>query len=93
MHQAYEKEFNEECDSYVIAYCPDTDEFFITKQRGFFWEDDTSYPTKLEAIRAFEENVQKYVSVKNDFFMHCMKSYKPDNKVWLDETEKWYFAT
>lgn len=33
--------FNDTYSSWIIAYCLDTNSFFITNQRHFFWEYDT----------------------------------------------------
>ena len=90
MHREFTESFDKEFDSWVIAYCVDTDEFFITRQRGFFWEDEKTYKILSDAINAFESNIERFIGIKNDISSHCIYSYKPDNKVWLSNTKRWY---
>ena len=82
--------FDKEYDSWVIAYCVDSDEFFITRQRGFFWQDDKTYKNLSDAINAFESNIKRFVEIKNDISSLCIYAYKPDNRVWLSNTNRWY---
>lgn len=90
MYQNFKSGFNDACDTWIIAYCPDADEFFATNQRGFYWESDNEFNTEKEAIDYFENNIQKYLEVKNDILTDCIFSYKPENRVWLGNTNKWY---
>lgn len=38
--------FNDAYSSWIIAYCLDTNSFFVTNQRHFFWEYDTEFYEK-----------------------------------------------
>ena len=42
--------FNDTYSSWIIAYCLDTNSFFITNQRHFFWEYDTEFLRERDAI-------------------------------------------
>lgn len=92
VQKEYTDEFSKEYATWIIAYCPDTNEFFVTRQRGFFWEDDTQYESKDAAIQAFTHNVPKYVLIKNDIMKNMGQQMMLDDKVWLSNTEKWYSA-
>ena len=82
--------FSKEYDDWIIAYCLDSDEFFVTRQRGFFWESDSIYKTKRDAIHSFENNLSYYVSVRNEILMKAIMYYKPETKVYLADTDVWY---
>ena len=47
---AYEKvpdgmDFSTEFDTYIIAYCPDQCEWFVTNHRFFYYEYDMEFAT------------------------------------------------
>lgn len=84
--------FSKKYSTYIIGYCPDTDEFFVTRHRHFYWESGRDFKTKEDAIGYFESNVQYFIHVKNHILMSCIQFYKPEDKVWLSNTDKWYYG-
>ena len=81
---------NTEYDTYIIAYCPDFDEFFATNNRHFFWHTTQAFATAKEAIEYFEKNVPYFWSVKNEIMSGFVYDWKQDFRVWFDNTGKWY---
>ena len=68
-------------DTYIIAFCPDTNEFFISNQRCFFWEFATEFQDEKEAIKYFENNIDYFASVMNRLMSEFCLGYSNDNKI------------
>ena len=45
--------FNEEYPDWIIGYCPDGNEFFVTKKRHFFWKSEQCFTSEEEGILFF----------------------------------------
>ena len=84
--------FNKHYDTWIIAYCPDTDEFFATDQRFFFWETEETYKTKEDAINCFESHISYFLNIKNKILSGFIYGYEPQDYVWLSNTMKKYYA-
>lgn len=76
---------------WIIAYCPDVDEFFATDQREFYWEYDMEFPSELAAVKFFETHISDFLSVKNDILKDCIMGYEPETNVYLANTKKFYW--
>lgn len=55
--------------TWIIAYCPDTNSYFVTTERGWFWQDDKVFKMEQEAIDFFINNVEKYWKNADDIHM------------------------
>lgn len=85
-------DFSKEYSTWIIAYCIDLDTFFITRERGFYWEHEKTFNSNLDAVQYFENNINEFVSIKNSLLMQAVQFYKPESRVWLANTEKWYYV-
>ena len=45
-----------EFPSWIIAFCPDTDSWFVTNQRFFYYEYDKEFESEEAGIVFFKEN-------------------------------------
>lgn len=75
--------FNTKFDTYIIAFCPDTDSWFVTNERFFYYEYDKEFQTKEEGILYFKKNPKIFYDEEIR-----MKVYRPsfrENCVWLDD--------
>lgn len=60
--------FSKQFDTWIIAYCPDTDSFFATDKRYFWWDDiEHEFESEDLAIEFFRKNTTKYIMVRNKF--------------------------
>ena len=75
---------------WIIAYCPDTDEFFATDQREFFWEYDRKFSSESAAVSFFESHISDFLDVKNNILKDCIMGYKPRDSIYLANTQKFY---
>lgn len=89
-------EFNEPISTkyptWIIGYCPDTDSFFATNQRHFFWETEKDFASEKEAIKHFESNIGYFLDIKNMIMKFILYNYVPEEYVVLENTNKEYFV-
>ena len=43
-------------DTHILAFCPDTDSWFATNQRFFYYEYQKEFKSESEAIEYFKNN-------------------------------------
>lgn len=75
-------DFNTEFKTYIIAFCPDTDSWFVTNKRFFYYEYDKEFDTEEEGIKFFKDNPKIFYDEEIK-----MNAYRPSfrkNGVWLD---------
>lgn len=82
---------NTKYPTWIIAFCPDTDSFFATNERHFFWESEEEFESEDVAIYYFEHQIQHFIDVE-DRIISQMWFGKTIDKVFLENTERWYTA-
>jgi len=75
-------------DTWIIAFCPDTDSFFVTNQRAFFWEYEKEFTSEESAIIYFENNIDFFLRIDNEIMNKFIG--KTVDCVWFENTNKWY---
>ena len=75
-------------DTWIIAFCPDTDSFFATNQRAFFWEYEKEFESEESAINYFENHVGFFLRIDNEIMNKFIG--KTVDCVCLENTNKWY---
>lgn len=81
-----EYNYNTEFPTWIIAYCPDSDSWFVTNNRFFYYEYDREFKTEKDGIEYFRNNVP-------DFFELTRKlSFRRSNgtRVFLENTKEEY---
>lgn len=68
--------------TWIIAFCPDTNSFFVTNERYFFWESEEEFDSEEAGINYFENHIQRFLTVAN------LRDYT--ERIWLENTQKWY---
>ena len=53
-------------DTWIIAFCPDSNSFFVTNQRAFYWEYQKKFESEKSAIEYFESNVDYFLGVNDE---------------------------
>lgn len=46
--------------TWIIAFCPDTNSFFVTNQRHFYWEYYDEFPCENDAIKYFRNHIKEF---------------------------------
>ncbi len=88
--QEIKERFSTEHATWIIAYCIDTDSFFCTNQRYFFWEHDKEFKSEKEAIYYFKNHIDEFVIVRNKMAETC-GGIRKDEMIFLENTkERWF---
>lgn len=73
---------NTKFDTWILAFCPDLDEWFATNKRFFFYEYPIEFASEEDAIDYFKQNPNIFFNLEKD-----MGVYRPsfnENGVWLE---------
>lgn len=71
-------------DTWIIAFCPDSNSFFVTNQRAFFWESEDEFSTEEDAIDYFEKRIAYFCYIASSL------THELQDKIYLENTGKWY---
>lgn len=82
--------FSTEYQTYIIGYCPDIDEFFVTNQRHFFWETENEFTSEEDGVEYFESHIEYFVGVKNEILSLIFENKANYNDAYLENTRKRY---
>lgn len=89
MYKEVKGNFSKEYPTWIIAYCIDTDSFFCTNQRCFWWEYDDEFQCENNAISYFRNHYDKFKKIRKEFAEQCGGISK-DGCVFLENTkERW----
>ena len=79
-------------DTWIIAFCPDTDSFFATNQRCFFWEFEESFNSEEEAITYFKKHIDYFLDINNQIMSKflCGTSIRNETLTFLENTNLAY---
>lgn len=79
--------FTDTYSSWIIAYCLDTNSFFITNQRHFFWEYGTEFLRERDAIDYFRNHIYEFVKIRKDILINS-GGWKPNSDIFLENTQE-----
>ena len=82
--------FNTKYPTWIIAYCPDDNCFFVTNERHFFWESEEEFDSEEEAIDYVKNNVEYFLEVSNGIQGQIRPGITIINRIWLENTGKFY---
>ena len=77
-------DFSTKFKTYILAFCPDTDSWFATNERFFYYEYPMDFPNEAAAIGYFKRNPDVFLKLEES-----MEVYRPDFRdggVFLDNT-------
>lgn len=77
-----EYDFSTKFPTWIIAFCPDLDSWFVTNERFFYYEYNKEFETEEEGIEFFKENAKLFYDIEKK-----MKVYRPsfyEGSVWLE---------
>lgn len=84
---AENEDFSQVYPTWIIAYCPDTDSFFATNQRFFYWEDDNEFESENEAINYFKQHLDDFRGVRNRIRWEIYRMHD-DRPMYLENTKE-----
>lgn len=78
--------FSDKFQTFILAFCPDTDSWFATNLRYFFYEYPMEFSNEEAAIAYFKRNPDVFMNLEKE-----MGSYRPnfhDGGVYLENTKE-----
>ena len=79
-------EFSTEFLTYILGFCPDTDSWFATNQRFFFYEYPMDFPNEETAIEYFKRNPEVFYNLEKEMSIYRPSFY--NDGVWLENTKE-----
>lgn len=80
--------YNKEFDTYIIAFCPDTDSYFITNKRGFYYEYQGEFISESTAIDFFTRHINIFIDIRNELLKNMGQRAK--DSIYLENTNITY---
>ena len=68
-------------NTYIIAFCPDTDEFFVTKDGGFYYEYPECFKSEASATDYVHQHLYEFIAIRNELMREC--GQQPKDSIWL----------
>lgn len=66
------RNFSDTFPTYILAFCPDTDSWFVTNERFFFYEYAMDFPNEQDGIEYFIRNPEVFLKIEKE-----MNVYRP----------------
>lgn len=83
--------FYTEYPTFVIGFCPDTDSFFVTNQRHWYWQSEDEFESEESAIEFFENHIDYFTSIEQKLMDQIFfYGFRKIDRIFLENTEKWY---
>ena len=79
-------DFSTKFSTYILAFCPDTDSWFATNQRFFFYEYPMDFPNEETAIEYFKRNPGVFYNLEKEMDIYRPSFY--NDGVWLENTKE-----
>lgn len=79
--------FSDKYATWIIAYCLDTDSFFATNQRHFFWEYNDEFQCENDAVYYFRNHLEEFRNVRKEILSHC-GGWSIDKDLFLENTKE-----
>ena len=78
-------DFSTKFATWIIAYCPDTNSWFCTNQRFFYYEYPDEFHCENDAINFFENHTDEFIKLNCEIYGRKVISS------FLENTRKEYF--
>lgn len=90
MYVEVKESFNTKYPTWIIAYCVDTDSFFVTNERHFFWQYEKEFLSEENAIEYFENHVNEFIEKHNEIAKNVGGGRYNNYHIFLKNTERMY---
>lgn len=84
--------FSDKYPTWIIAYCLDTDSFFATNQRHFFWEYDDEFQCENDAINYFRNHLNQFRNARKEILNNC-GGWSINKDLFLENTKESFSNT
>lgn len=76
--------------TYILAFCLDTDSWFATNERCFFYEYPMDFPNEEAAIGYFERNPEVFLKIEKEMNVYHSEFYS--GGVYLENIKRLVFV-
>ena len=90
MYVEVKESFDTKYSTWIIAYCADTDSFFVTNERHFFWQYEKEFLSEEDAIKYFENHVNEFIEKHNEIIKNVGGGRDNSYYIFLENTTRMY---
>jgi hypothetical protein len=80
-------DFSKSYPTWIIAYCLDTNSFFATDQRHFFYEYNNEFPCEIDAINFFKTHLDEFGKIRNEI-LNSTGGWNTNSDLYLENTRE-----
>jgi hypothetical protein len=80
-----DEDFSTIYDTYVVAYCPDTNSWFITNERHWYFQFENEFASWDDGYLWFSNNLGLVIDTQNEMLQSNNQKLK--DCAWLDKEE------
>lgn len=88
MYTEIKEPYSTKKGTYIIAFCPDTDSFFITNERHFYYEHEKDFESERQAIEYFKTNGNEFIQIRNKLMQEMGQRNR--NHVYLENIQMFF---
>lgn len=81
------EDFSKTYSTWIIAYCLDSNSFFATNQRYFFWEHEREFECKNDAVNYFREHLKEFYEIRNEI-LSSTGGWNVNSELYLENTKE-----
>lgn len=82
-----DEEFSKTYPTWIIVYCLDTNSFFVTNQRHFFWEYANEFLCENDAISYFKTHLYEFWKIRNEI-LNLTGGWNKNSDLYLENTRE-----
>lgn len=79
--------FSDTYAMWIIAYCPDSDSFFVTNQRHFYWNYNDEFQCENDAVNYFRNHTKEFYDMRKEIISHT-GGWSIDGDLFLENTKE-----
>ena len=88
MYTEIKEPYSTKKGTYIIAFCPDTDSFFITNEKHFYYEHEKDFESERQAIEYFKTNGNEFIQIRNKLMQEMGQRNR--NHVYLENIQMFF---
>lgn len=81
------EDFSKSYPTWIIAYCLDTNFFFVTDQRNFFWQYNDEFSCERDAINYFKTHLDEFRKIRNEI-LDSTGGWNTNSDLYLENTRE-----
>ena len=81
------QDFSDVFDTWILGYCPDTNDWFATNQRYFYYEYDKEFESEEMAIKYFQDNTSEFIDIRQNI-IKTTGGMSEDTPIYLYNTKE-----